>query len=490
MLRVAISRSLAVVLVVALGLLFVQPNGASAATTLSLNPTTGPEGTIVAVTGSGYGANQTVTFYFNNAVAGTVMANSSGDINFSFVVPQVPAGNYNVSASSSVSSSGNVQFQVTSGGPAISLFPTGGPAGTHVTVTGSGYGANQSASITFGGTTVGTFTTTNTGTIPAGTTFTVPAVSNGSYTVSVSTTTRLASAQFTVGPAVTGFSVAKFVTVNGLGYSTSGVARPGDSLTYDIQLTNTTGAALAGVTVSDTLQPGQGFVAAYGATCTNPSGTTLSCSVGTINNNTTVHVFINTIVMPTFTSGQITNQAAATSTTGPAATSNTTVVYVGTTVPVTATFEICGPVTAYNAAGSANGSITVNGVTLVIAAGSTASGVAVGLNQCILATTNSIGQLTAVAASSNLSGVSVACGIYTPAASGYVNVAGIPFVVLPGTTFVAGLISGASYCFVLNASGQAISAVVGYPTAAILPVAHHPYRWLRAVRAFDYAINL
>jgi hypothetical protein len=244
------------------------------------------------------------------------------------------------------------------------------------------------------------------------------------------------------------------------------------------------------VTVTDTLQPGQGFVAAFGATCTNPSGTTLSCSVGTINNGTTAHVFINTNVLPTFTSGQITNQASATSATGPAATSNTTVVYVGASTPVTATFEICGPVTAYNAAGAANGSITINGVTIVIATGSVANGVVLGANQCILATTNSSGQLTALVGSTNLSGVSVACGIYTPAAPGYVNVAGIPFVVFPGSTFVAGLTSGASYCFMLNVSGQAIGAVVGYPTAAILPATHHPYRWLRAVRAFDFASTL
>jgi hypothetical protein len=212
--------------------------------------------------------------------------------------------------------------------------------------------------------------------------------------------------------------------------------------------------------------------------------------VGTVNNGTTAHVFINTIVLPTFTSGQITNQASATSSTGPSATSNMTVVYVGSGVPLGANFEICGPVTAYTAPGAAAGSITVSGVTIAIAAGTSVAGVVPGTNECVLATVNGSGQLTAVAAGSNLSLVNVACGVYTPAAAGYVNVAGIPLVVFPGTTFVAGLTAGSSYCFILNTSGQAIGAVVGYPTAAILPAHHHPYRWLRAVRAFDYALDL
>jgi uncharacterized protein DUF11 len=490
MFRLAISRSLAVMLIAALGLLFLQPTGAGAAGTLTLNPTSGPAGTVVGVTGSGYGNTQPVTVSFNGTPFVTVTSSSTGDISFSFVAPHVAPNTYTVSASGG-GASGSAQFTITNQtSPVITLTPTGGPAGTQVTVHGAAFGANQTGTIYFNGTSVGTFTTDNTGAINNGATFTVPNIANGSYTVTAATATRSASAQFTVGPAIAGFSLSKFVTVNGLGYNTTGVAQPGASLTYDIQVSNATGAALNGVTVTDTLQPGQGFVNVYGATCTNPSGTTLSCTVGTVNNGTTVHVFINTIVLPTFTSGQITNQATATSTTGPSAASNTTVVYVGSGVPMGANFEICGPVTAYSAAGAANGSITVSGVTLVITAGSSAAGVVPGANECVLATVNGSGQLTAVAAGSNLSNVNVACGIYTPAASGYVNVAGIPLAVLPGTTFVAGLTAGASYCFILNSSGQAIGAVVGYPTAAILPAHHHPYRWMRAVRAFDYAFDL
>lgn len=404
MLRVAIVRSAVAALIVALGLLFLQPSGVSAAASLTLSPTSGPPGTIVTLSGSGFPASQTAGVYFNGVLGGT-------------------------------------------------------------------------------------FTTTSTGTIPMGITLSVPNYSNGTYNVSVVTATQSATAPFVVGPATGPLVAQKFVTVNGLGYYTTGSAQPGNTLTYQLLFTNNTSNSLT-VTATDVIAAGQTVLAPLGFPCGFTATNTLTCPVGTIAPGASASVFISTVVNSGF-SGSITNQASATSvvtgtsTAGPSATSNTTVVSVGTVVPVTGTFELCGPVTAYNAAfGSSTGSITISGVTLVVAAGSPTISVGLGTNECVLANVNTSGQLTLVGFSANLSGVSVACGVYTTAASGYVNVSGIPVVVLPGTTFVGSLTAGASYCFILNASGQAIGAVAGIPTRAIFPTRHHPY-WFERVRSID-----
>jgi hypothetical protein len=332
-----------------------------------------------------------------------------------------------------------------------------------------------------------TITTTNSGTIPAGTSFVVPNVGNGTYTVRVASTTQSATAQFTVSPTSSSLVGSKFVSVNGSAYTTAINAGPGNVLTYQLQFTNNTGNSL-NVVATDVLQPGQTIVTT-GLPCTIVGTNTLSCPV-TVPSGSSASVFFSTVVNSGF-SGPITNQATATSTVtgtttaGPSVTTNATVVNVGTSVPAGATFELCGPVTGYVPAGAtSNGSITISGVTVVIAAGTTASNVVLGTNECILAGVNGSGQLISVVGTTNLSGVSVACGVYTTAAAGFVNAGGIPIVVAPGTTFVGGLTAGAVYCFILNSSGQAIGAVAGIPTAAIFPVRNHNY-WIERARPSD-----
>ncbi len=490
MFRVAIMRSLVVTLIAGLSLLFLQPGGAGAAAALTLNPTSGPTGTIVSVTGNGFSAGTSlpVTIFFNGTSVATTTSSNTGTISTTFAAPAVTPGTYTVTAASTYAAT-SAQFTVTSSPASISLSPTSGPAGTVVTVSGSGFGANQTASLSFNGVTGGSFTTSGTGAIPAGISFIVPNVANGVYTVRVSTAGQSGTAQFTVGASTGAFVAAKFVTVNGLGYSTAGSARPGDTLTYQLRFTNNTANSL-NVTATDVIAPGQTVLAPPGFPCSFTGTNTLTCAVGTIASGGSAALFISTVVNAGFT-GTITNQASATTTitgtttAGPPATTNSTVVTVGTVVPVTATFELCGPVTSYTSATStANGSITISGVTVIIAAGAVATNVVTGSNECILANVNGSRQLTAVAGATNLSGVSVACGVYTTAASGFVNAGGIPIAVAPGTTFVGGLVAGGSYCFILNASGQAIGAVAGIPTRAIFPTRHHPY-WFERVRTVD-----
>jgi hypothetical protein len=116
-----------------------------------LNPTAGPVGTSVTITGTNFGASQgtsTVTF---NGTAATVTSWSATSI-----VTTVPAsattGNVVVTVGGQASNA--VSFTVTTAGLSIAgLNPTAGPVGTSVTITGTNFGASQGTStVTFNGT--------------------------------------------------------------------------------------------------------------------------------------------------------------------------------------------------------------------------------------------------------------------------------------------------------------------------------------------------
>ena len=83
-------------------------------------------------------------------------------------------------------------------GPSMSLSPTSGPVGTSVTVSGSGFIASHSITITYGGSTVATTTSDSSGSIPSGVSFNVPASVAGSNTVQASDGTNAPTAIFTV----------------------------------------------------------------------------------------------------------------------------------------------------------------------------------------------------------------------------------------------------------------------------------------------------
>jgi IPT/TIG domain/Beta xylosidase C-terminal Concanavalin A-like domain len=116
----------------------------------SLNPTSGPVGTMVTITGTNFGATQgtsTVTF---NATAGTPTSWSATSI----TVP-VPTGATTGSVIVTVAgvASNGVSFTVLATPTITNLNPTSGAAGTSVTITGTNFGAMQGTStVTFNGT--------------------------------------------------------------------------------------------------------------------------------------------------------------------------------------------------------------------------------------------------------------------------------------------------------------------------------------------------
>ena len=249
------ARSLGVVLVVALAVVFLGAPAAVAAlpTITSFNPTSGPIGTSVTITGTGFQDTSVVTAVEFNNVAATFTVNSDTQI-----TATVPAGatdgpiDVTDSEGTAVSAT---NFDVTpSPLPTITSFsPTSGPVGTSVVITGTGFTGvssvtfnNVSAAFVFNSDTQITATvptTATTGpirvTTPGGT-----ATSSTNFTVQPAPTiTSFTPSQGAVGTTVlitgTGFTGVSSVTFNNV--SAAFVFNSDTQITATVPTTATTG---------------------------------------------------------------------------------------------------------------------------------------------------------------------------------------------------------------------------------------------------------
>ena len=215
------------------------------AASLTLSFTTGPPGSAVALTGTGYGPGITYTYCFTSsatsactsgatftATLGTPSAIPTG---IEITVPLgTPAGLYHVDISQDPSNfiiSGQFDVVLAS----LTVSPAGGPVGTVVTLSGGGYAAGVSYLMCFGagmsaacptGTST-TFTATSGGAIPTGTTLIAPVSSNSYVDVSQGTSNFIESVPFTITtPQImlspTQDPVGATVTVTGTGFSWGG----------------------------------------------------------------------------------------------------------------------------------------------------------------------------------------------------------------------------------------------------------------------------
>ena len=159
-------------------------------TITSFNPTSGPVGTSVVITGTGFTGATAVTFGGVTATSFTV--NLATQITAT-VPTGATTGPIAVTAPGGTATSAT-NFTVTSGAPTITSFnPTSGPVGTSVTITGTNF--TGATSVKFNGTNA-TFTVNSntqiTATVPTGAT-------TGRITVTNSVGTGTSSTNFTVG---------------------------------------------------------------------------------------------------------------------------------------------------------------------------------------------------------------------------------------------------------------------------------------------------
>jgi hypothetical protein len=117
---------------------------------LTVSPAEGPVGTNVTVQGHGFAKNETrieLSYYLNSTnskpIPGNITANATGNWQKSFQIPASAKGSHKIDAqgaSSSLAQVRDVFFEVT---PGISLDKSSGTVGENITMTGSGFYAND-----------------------------------------------------------------------------------------------------------------------------------------------------------------------------------------------------------------------------------------------------------------------------------------------------------------------------------------------------------
>ena len=227
-----------------------------------VNPTSGPVGTMITITGEGYkGTSAVAVLTFNGVPELTQLTSPDTDASGTFTtnafaVPATSAGSKNVIGTDSAVPTANTftaTFAVTT--PTLTIAPITGHGGTVVTVTGSNYIPEATLTVKFDGSTVTTTTATASGAIPGGVTFAVPGgATNAAHTVTVTDGTN-------TSPGMTFTKTAQTLTVS----PTTGIV-----------------GAQIGVSGSNYLESTTLTVKVDGNTVTTVPGTLTSTPTGTI----------------------------------------------------------------------------------------------------------------------------------------------------------------------------------------------------------------
>jgi hypothetical protein len=198
---------------------------------LTLSRTSGPPGTSITISGTGFGASETgiaVTFD-GTVVTSGITANGVGAWSGTFTVPASVAGPHTIGAYGSSTSADSITGVTFTVSPGLAINRTSGSPGSSVTITGSGFGASETGiTVTFDGTTV----TSGISASSLGnwnTTITIPAATAGSHTIgasgSITSAGSVTGISFMVSPALTlsrtSGPPSSSVTVTGSGFSAS-----------------------------------------------------------------------------------------------------------------------------------------------------------------------------------------------------------------------------------------------------------------------------
>ena len=135
----------------------------------SISPSSGPVGTLMRVSGSNFGPNESVSIKFDNQEIERIGADSSGSFSTRVDVPALPSGTYQVRIGGITRS-----FTISS---SFSVTPSSGPPGSPVTVRASGFSPGSEVDITLDGNILVTANADNQGKIQ--TTVDIPSNSSG-----------------------------------------------------------------------------------------------------------------------------------------------------------------------------------------------------------------------------------------------------------------------------------------------------------------------
>jgi hypothetical protein len=155
---------------------------------MSMDKSSGIAGDTVTMSGSRYAVSEKgiKVFFDGRELVTGIRANSNGDWQATFQVPEMPAGNYVVTAEGEQTKkedAGQLGFHI---GGYMAISPSEGHVGTDVTVTGNGFAVSQAVSVMYDGNQVITAETDDGGNFEAS--FTVPGSHHGEHSVTAGDT--------------------------------------------------------------------------------------------------------------------------------------------------------------------------------------------------------------------------------------------------------------------------------------------------------------
>ena len=168
---------------------------------IALSPNNGPVGTSVTVSGTNFVPSSALTVTYGGVTVDTSTSTASGALpsGVTFLVPESTFGSHAVVVTDGSGNSATATFTVSA---SITLSPVNGLVGSTATVSGQGFTASSTITVTFGGLGV----TTNPIAVQTNTfgsfscSFTVPSSTTGAKSVQASDGTHTATAVFTVNP--------------------------------------------------------------------------------------------------------------------------------------------------------------------------------------------------------------------------------------------------------------------------------------------------
>ena len=155
-----------------------------AVSAISLSPASGYTSDNVTVSGSSFKANQPITIIFDNEnMPSTTSTNATGEFTTTFTVPVRTTGTYAVKASDGPNTA-QASFTIGTGATISPATTTAAPGhvGTEVTISGVGFSAGRTVTVTYDGKQVVTAMVNPNGTFSS--TFNAPASSSGQHSIS------------------------------------------------------------------------------------------------------------------------------------------------------------------------------------------------------------------------------------------------------------------------------------------------------------------
>ena len=174
----------------------------SVTSSFAISPRTGPPGTSVQVSGSGYTSGGTVSLTIDGQPIQSIQADSEGNLLATVQIPVVAGGSKIISASGSSSGGAQANFDVT---PTLTVDqPTASPGDT-VNISATAFRANETGiTVKFDSATVATGVTAD-GQGRWSSSFTIPSSTAGSHNLTATgnaTTTNVPTAKITIGAGV------------------------------------------------------------------------------------------------------------------------------------------------------------------------------------------------------------------------------------------------------------------------------------------------